>query len=451
MTRCHIIPPYMLEALLADADPDVADRARTSLRVDAQVRAARAVQPLSATLKPLRTAGAVAPSPHRVISDARHTQTTPGTRVRGEGDPPTDDKATDEAYDGLGDTWTFYESAYGRDSIDGRGMTLLGTVHYGRAYDNAFWDGTQMIFGDGDGTIFNRFTIAKDVIGHELTHGVTAATANLTYSDQPGALNESISDVFGSCVKQMALGQTAAEADWLIGEGLLAVGIRGRALRDMLHPGTAYDDPRLGTDPQPADMSGYVTTGDDNGGVHTNSGIPNRAFALAATSLGGHSWEVAGAVWYAVLTGPDITPDCDFATFARLTGAEAAARHGVDAATAVATAWERVGVTSRAETPSRSVPAATPADTRLLLRRTGGFAGLSAERQLRLADLPADDRRAWQRLLVAPTLAEAVDRPGTPDGYSYTVVCQSLGLEVSVAESHLPPHVQSLLERTLLG
>lgn len=144
-----------------------------------------------------------------------------------------------------------------------------------------------MVFGDGDGEIFLDFTIPVDVIGHELTHGVTQYTANLTYFGQPGALNESMSDVFGSLIKQYTLGQTAADADWLIGAGLLAPRVTGKALRSMKEPGTAYDDDVLGKDPQPATMDGYVKTGRDNGGVHINSGIPNHAFYLVAQSSAG--------------------------------------------------------------------------------------------------------------------------------------------------------------------
>src|SRR6185312_15543366 len=114
----------------------------------------------------------------------------------------------DEAYDGLGATYQLYSEAFDRDSIDDAGMPLLGSVHYDVDYDNAFWDGRQMVFGDGDGELFNRFTISLDVIGHELTHGVTADEAGLVYFRQSGALNESVSDVFGVLVKQYHLGQT---------------------------------------------------------------------------------------------------------------------------------------------------------------------------------------------------------------------------------------------------
>ena len=134
-----------------------------------------------------------------------------------------------------------------------------------------------------------RFTASLDVIGHELTHGVTQYEANLVYSGQSGALNESISDVFGSLVRQYKLNQTAKQADWLIGPDCVGDKLKP-ALRSMKAPGTAnqYDD-------QPADMDHYVRTTEDHGGVHTNSGIPNLAFATAAMALGGKAWEKAGA------------------------------------------------------------------------------------------------------------------------------------------------------------
>ena len=223
-------------------------------------------------------------------------------------------------------------------------MDLVGTVHYGDQYDNAFWDGAQMVFGDGDGTIFNRFTIAVDVIGHELTHGVTGATAALEYHDQPGALNESISDVFGSLVKQRSLGQMAAQADWLIGAGLWAAGIHGVALRSMRAPGSAYDDPLIGKDPQPDHMSRYVNTTSDQGGVHTNSGIPNRAFYLTAIGIGGNSWEVAGNVWYRTLLDSRLSANAQFQDFADLTADNANQIHGVPVRAAVVQAWQDVGI-----------------------------------------------------------------------------------------------------------
>jgi Zn-dependent metalloprotease len=200
-----------------------------------------------------------------------------------------------------------------------------------------------MVFGDGDGDLFNRFTVAVDVIGHELGHAVTDSTARLAYHDEPGALNESVSDVIGSLVKQRALGQSADQADWLIGAGLFTAKVRGRALRSLLEPGTAYDDPALGRDPQPAHYDDYVQTRDDNGGVHLNSGIPNRAFALASRAAGGPAWEGVGRVWYATLTDDELAATAGFREFARLTVRHAAAQ-GSALEAAVREGWRSVGV-----------------------------------------------------------------------------------------------------------
>ncbi|KAF2755527.1 zincin [Pseudovirgaria hyperparasitica] len=211
---------------------------------------------------------------------------------------------------------------------------------------NAFWDGKQMVFGDGDGTIFRDFTSRDDVIGHELTHAVTQFTANLIYENQPGALNESISDVFGIMVKQYKLGKPAAEANWILAEGIWGPGINGRGLRDMQNPGTAYNDPKIGKDPQPAHMKDYKklpnTADGDYGGVHINSGIPNKAFYLAATKIGGNSWDGAGPIWYETLTGGKLKSNATFQQFADLTVLNAGPH-----ASQVVAAWKEVGISAK--------------------------------------------------------------------------------------------------------
>jgi len=224
-------------------------------------------------------------------------------------------------------------------------MRLDSSVHYGEGYNNAFWNGTQMVYGDGDGQIFNRFTISLDVIGHELTHGVTQYEAALEYQDQPGALNESMSDVFGSLVKQYALKQTAEKADWLIGAGLLTRKIKGVALRSMKAPGTAYDDPTIGKDSQPAHMRDYVNTSSDNGGVHINSGIPNHAFYLTAMEIGGKAWEKTGRIWYITLRDR-LRESSNFQETANLTFEVAGSLFGKDSKEqkAVFTGWQDVGL-----------------------------------------------------------------------------------------------------------
>jgi Zn-dependent metalloprotease len=355
--RFSIVPPYLLIALTRLDDPAMApvvQAARRSLALDEPFRDLRGGAPR----RPNTATGPIprgdgSPSrarelrgPDRTISDAGGTETLPGTPVRSEGQPPVSDAAVDEAYDGFGLTHDLFREVYERASIDDENLPLDGTVHYGVEYDNAFWDGTRMVFGDGDGMVFRRFTASLSVIGHELTHGVTQSTADLTYRGQSGALNESVSDVFGALVEQRALGQSADEASWLIGQGLFTDEVEGDALRSMIAPGTAYDDDVLGKDPQPASMDDYIVTTDDNGGVHLNSGIPNRAFALAAVALGGPAWESVGRVWYDTLTGGELPSGCTFDQFAAATADAASARFGAGSSEhdAVIEGWSTVGL-----------------------------------------------------------------------------------------------------------
>lgn len=351
MTRRHqgIVPPYLLTRIARLDEPRfqrAAAAAAATLQHDEPRKAAR----LEFTLD--EHGGLVAEihdAPNRTVSDAGGREQLPGRRVRAEGDEPSGDVAVDEAYDGLGATFAFFSEVLDRDSIDGAGLPLDATVHYGHEYDNAFWDGARMVFGDGDGEIFGRFTASLTVIGHELAHGVTEYTAGLVYRDQSGALNESVSDVFGSLVQQYADQHDVQSASWLIGAGLFTAEVQGVALRSMKAPGTAYDDDVLGKDPQPAHMRDYIDTDDDDGGVHLNSGIPNRAFYLVAESLGGFAWERAGRIWYDTLTS-GLRPTTDFATFAAATIASAAARYGEDAVEvdAVRSGWSGVGVEPQA-------------------------------------------------------------------------------------------------------
>jgi hypothetical protein len=315
------------------------------------------------------------------------------------------------------------------------------TVHYGRNYDNAFWNGAQLVFGDGDGRIFDRFTKPVDVLGHELTHAVTEHTAGLVYQDQPGALNESMSDVFASCLKQRLLGQTVDQADWLIGQGLFLPGIRARALRDMAAPGTAYDDPQLGRDPQVGHLRDYVDTTDDNGGVHLNSGIPNKAFQLAATAIGGASWEGAGRIWYAALTGPDVGPDTDFAGFAAATIAA-----GGDHADTVARAWADVGVSPTGSTAPGEEPGRASVDV-VTVRRSGGFAGMTTSGSVALS---GDDPRAprVRDLLARVELAPTTPGRAHPDMFVYSFSLPG-GPEVDLPEHELSDDLRSLADLVL--
>jgi Zn-dependent metalloprotease len=333
---CSILPPHIVRKL-ADK-PEMRDRVLSDLATSEHARGIRQafVAPLLAQL----------PSPkHRTIFDGKQTMVLPGTEVRDEGAAPSTDPAVNEAYDYTGDTYDFYLKVFNRNSVDDHGLVLTSTVHYGAGYDNALWNGQQMIYGDGDGQYFQRFTACLDVIGHELTHGVTQNEAQLVYQDQSGALNESISDVFGSLIKQWANNQDVTQADWLIGKGLFTNAVQGQAIRSMAAPGSAYDDPNIGKDPQPATMAAYVNTTDDNGGVHINSGICNRAFYLAAMAIGGYAWQKAGLIWYRTLNG-SLNPSADFQTMANATTIVAGSLFGQNSTEqqAVIDAWSQVGL-----------------------------------------------------------------------------------------------------------
>jgi Zn-dependent metalloprotease len=333
-----IVPPHLLREIINRGDPGLKKWAINTITLSEQVRMQRQTFTSYVTM-------AVLQQKERQIYDAKNKSTLPGVLVRAEGDSPVGDIAVNEAYDGAGWTYDLYKDVYGRNSVDDKGMKLDSTVHYSEKYDNAFWNGAQMVYGDGDGKIFNRFTKAIDVIGHELTHGVTQYTAKLEYQDQSGALNEHISDVFGSIVKQYSLKQNAQQADWLIGQGLFTPKIHGVALRSMKAPGTAYDDPLIGKDPQPATMQDYNDTTEDNGGVHINSGIPNHAFYLVATDIGGYSWEKVGKIWYATLDL--LNPHSNFEDMAACTFEAAGTIFGNSSPEqeSVRKAWDGVGVT----------------------------------------------------------------------------------------------------------
>ncbi len=487
--RCTFVPPFLLQRI-AETSPErrlVAD-GRDTLAVDERMRARREAATSATPPTAAQDAG------DRVVYDAGGTEELPGTRARGADDPPTGDAAVDEAHDHSGVSWDLFAQVFDRASVDGRGTPLTVTVHYGRDYDNAFWDGSQLVFGDGDGEVFDRFTKPLDVTAHEFTHGVTQFTAGLTYQGQSGALNESVSDVFASMAKQRSLDQTADQADWLIGVGLFQPDVKATALRSMLEPGTAYDDPRLGRDPQVGSMDAYVDTEEDSGGVHINSGIPNRAFALAARAIGGHSWERTGQVWYAALTGGAVTPSTDFTGFAQATVDAASRLFGDDPTVAghVTMAWQQVGLltgsaaavaapspgttpsggsTNPGPTPPPSTPApSTPSapspepddstggvpslpgedgEDVVAVRRTGGFTGAPRFAELSLGQDPTGGE--LRRLLDQISISDLTPSDPQPDRFTYTVACRSF--ELTVPEQDLTPEltrvVQIVLEQDL--
>lgn len=345
--RC-VTPPHMLRQIVLNGTPAQRETALRTITASEQLRALRRTMlELSAFMPSMSAAGK-----HRTVYDAHEGSLLPGVLARLEGDPPSADPSVNEAYEGAGATYDLFLQVYGRNSIDNNSLRIDSSVHYLKGYDNAFWNGEQMVYGDGDEDLpateklFNRFTVAMDIIGHELTHGVTQFEANLAYWDQTGALNESFSDVFGILVKQYALGQTAEEASWILGEGLFTANVSGLGLRSMKAPGTAYNDAVLGKDPQPGHINDYISMVEDNGGVHINSGIPNHAFYVMAKEIGGFAWEKAGQIWYRTLVDK-LSARSDFQDAANLTHAAAAELYGDGSLEqkAVKSGWAEVGLT----------------------------------------------------------------------------------------------------------
>jgi Zn-dependent metalloprotease len=298
----------------------------------------------------------IAPPPSTGHSDvSRETYTAKNVELpegqlgelrRTEGQPAIGDSAVDAAHDNAGIVHDFYKQVLGRNSVDGTGMQLQSIAHYGKDFNNAYWDGNRMTYGDGDGTTFSPFPQSLDVVAHEISHGLTERTAGLNYENQPGALNESVSDVFGELVEQWARNKEtfktpegAKQANWMIGEGIFTPGTDGDALRSLKAPGTAYPD-----DPQPAHMKDYKNMSDDNGGVHVNSGIPNKAAYEVAMKLGG---EKTAKIWYKALTDY-LKPTSTFKDAANAT-VSAARDLFTDGSEmkAVRDAWKAVGNTPR--------------------------------------------------------------------------------------------------------
>lgn len=298
---CYFVPPHVQrEAAKATKAAKTDKKQQAGLDDLARESRTRALEKRDAALE---ATPSLAPTPtgtsRREVYDLEHGTTPQVNMVRAEGAPETDDVDVTTAYDNAGIVRRFFTEVLNRNSIDNTALDLILNVHFHTDYNNAFWDGGQMIFGDGDGEIFEGFPRSLDVVAHELAHGVTQFTSGLIYENESGALNEHFSDVFGTTITQWCKGESPEEADWLIGDEIMGPQLYGEALRSMRNPGTAYDNPYLGTDPQPAQYADLYTGTDDNGGVHINSGIPNRAFYLAATDLG--DTVQAARIWYHAL------------------------------------------------------------------------------------------------------------------------------------------------------
>jgi len=341
---CFAVPKKLLQHLADNSDDEHRELLHAQIEHSSKLRSQRATQ--SAALPPRKTGKQLL---HRQVFDAQGQTFLPGKLLRDEDDPPVRDKEADHAYDNVGVALQFYKTVLGRDSVDGRGLRIDASVHYGMRFANAMWTGEQMIVGDGDGRHVTGLAHSLGIIAHELSHGVTqhlikgglgvvqVPNQPPTLKGEAGALNESFSDVFASMIKQWHAGQDAKDADWLLGEDILAPHA-GKAIRSLKDPGNGKLTWR--DDDQIKDYKRYKPTDD----AHKASGIPNHAFYLAAMALGGNSWERLAVVW---MKGFDrLRAKATFLDAAHATVDVAAALHGKGSAPhdAVKAAWKKVNV-----------------------------------------------------------------------------------------------------------
>lgn len=352
---CFAVPSKLLRKLAEKAGEADRHALHGHIESAAQIRAQRSAWAKRAITASSAQTIQAAPAYRRSIFNASTSTELPGKPVRDEGDKPVKDIAANQAYDNTGIALDFYLKIFGRNSIDNRSMRVESTVHFGKNFGNAMWTSEQMVYGDGDQHV-GGFTAALDIIAHELTHGVTQhmipgglGVVRVPLKDrefkeqthalkgQSGALNESFSDIVGSMVKQWHAGQNVSQANWLLGEHMLAPQ-HGRAIRSLKDPGnrklTWYEDDQFKT------MDQYV----DGADVHDSSGIPNHAFYLAAKKIGGFSWEKAGPIWYEAFA--KLKPKASFLDAARATSRAASLRFGSQSKEykAVTSAWQAVKV-----------------------------------------------------------------------------------------------------------
>ncbi|QWX85231.1 M4 family metallopeptidase [Cellulophaga sp. HaHaR_3_176] len=282
--QCHIVPQHILEALSKRGNNNCKRTLNDTRRI---------LEKRNIVLNSLLQQTSISGKGDRLIYDSESSFQQRVTLARSEGDENSTDDIVNNAFETSGFVRDYFKNTFNLDSINGEGMDIISNVHYGTQYNNAYWDGDEMTYGDGDGVDFKDFASAIDVVAHELTHGITQFYANLEYQGQSGALNEHFSDVFATIIKQKYLNQTLEEADWLIGDQIVTESFPGVALRSMVAPGTAND-----FDSQPDHMTNYYAGLDDNQGVHINSGIPNKAFYLCCQTIG---IDAGALIWFETL------------------------------------------------------------------------------------------------------------------------------------------------------
>jgi Zn-dependent metalloprotease len=340
---CALVPPHLLDALATSHEsPEIRLAAVETVRQTGRLTGLRAWHSLG------RFGGPAERS--RRVYDAQAAMTLPGVEVATEHRVISGDPDVLAVHTNMGEVWAFLADVLGWTGLDRQGMEMLATVNYGQKFDNLFWNGMELVCGRGDGVVFRPFTPQIEVVAHELGHAMTSRGPGLVYHGESGWLNEAFSDVFGCVVKQWILGQTVDQASWLIGGEAFFPGVRATAIRSLAAPGTAYNDPVLGRDPQPATWSDRVLTDKDDGGAHINSSIPANAFYRLCVACRAHgltpcSWEIPFKLWLAAHMSLH-----SYATVADFVGATIREARLLDAklasglTEAVAAAWAAVGL-----------------------------------------------------------------------------------------------------------
>ncbi|MGB6350398.1 MAG: M4 family metallopeptidase [Pseudolabrys sp.] len=338
---CQIVPERVLKRLATDRSFSDEQRKNftDTIKIDTELRRLRIqAAKLTRVAGLMAEAPTVALAPAVTVYDCHHGQTLPGAQILNPATSP--DATAKQVFSETKSVEGFYSQVFGRNSIDDAGMTLISSIHYGVRYNNAFWNGSQMTYGDGDGSIFVDFSKGNDVIGHELTHGVTQYSLQLGYTNEAGGLNESLSDCFGSMFRQWDANQNVNQADWLIGKDIMGPSALEKGftcLRDMGNPAAKHC-----LAPQPTKYS-QVKPGMD---PHLSSGPPNLAFYTIAKAVGGNSWDNVGQIWYRSMTGFGPAPNLKMKAFADRTRAVAPELYPNDTtlARAVDAGWKKVGL-----------------------------------------------------------------------------------------------------------
>jgi Zn-dependent metalloprotease len=349
--RPTIIPPIVLENIERNADTAEARvKARRSLLITQELQARRETK-------------AVEPGggEQRRVHDAKHSDRAQEV-VREEDAPETGDPAADAAYDDSGHYYAALLDQFGWRSWDGIGGMMNSVVHVEEDFDNAYWDGWGIWFGDG--YYFEPFWKSMSVTFHEWTHGFIEKTLGLVYLRDAGANNESYADIYAATIEQKLRGQSAEQASWLIGAELMGPRITGQALRIMHQRVLAYDDPVLGKDPQRKHMNDYYSGPQDNFGVHINSGIPNMAYAQACLHRGGNAWETMFPAWFDVAKRKRVGQNVSITELAAATRASTVDLFGVGSpeVASLKYGWLDVGINVDTPPPPAPLPPDSPCE-----------------------------------------------------------------------------------------